>query len=187
MEDNRREKVVEASVSSAPANPMNAADNLIEIVRDSMHSHLNTVARIADMVIPKSLGTILRHEPPEYGAGSQLPGFCGSLAQIVRQTVRGIGGVSKVTENPESYSVQFVVPGWKPADLEILVNARGIAVKGRRTEPSGEVKLIPLGSWSSPESLDINDAKAKADQGILEATIYKSKEAQARKIEISPA
>jgi hypothetical protein len=175
--------------SAAGAAPRNAADAIIEIARDSLHAHLNTVGRVSDVLIPTSLGTVLRHD---VSALSRKPnwsflGVCPACGcgwwNAIRQNLQGSNRPVGVKEGGDAYTVEFEAPGWDKSDLNVLLGPRSLTVEGKKTDTKATVQW----TWRSPEDISPEGASATLDMGVLRVVVYKKEENRARRVEVNPA
>lgn len=168
--------------SIAPSH--NAADAVIEIARDAVHGHLNTLARLSEVFIPTSVGRILRHDMPPYGRlNLDFWNQCG-LWNALKETTGLSSRSVQVTDEGETYVLEFVVPGYESSELDVLINSRGVTVQSKKPEPGRNTRTL-LGAWTSFEEINPKGATATLDKGILKVMVPKSEENKASRVEIS--
>ncbi|HOO97583.1 MAG TPA: Hsp20/alpha crystallin family protein [Caldisericia bacterium] len=99
-----------------------------------------------------------------------------------------------VSETNDSYVVKAEVPGVLSGDIDIEVHDDVLTVTGERKEEKvdekeeGHVKEIFYGKFSRsirlPMPIEVDDVKAKFENGILKVTLPKSEKVKPRKIAI---
>ena len=102
-----------------------------------------------------------------------------------------------IVEEKDKFVLRADVPGVDPAEIEVSMDAGVLTVSGeRRSETSDEsdgLKRVERISgrfyrrFSLPESADADGIAAKSNNGILEVTIPKQPEVQARRITVEAA
>ena len=175
---------VQVESKSARVSPSNAADAMFEIARDAYHGHLDTIGRFSDVLIPTSLGTMLRHDVPKFGRlnfGFPCP-F--DFRPATKQAIRIFSGSTDVSDEGDAYSVSFTVPGYDVSELDVLVSSSGITVKSKASDAEDQ---IVLGRWSSSEDVDPEGATANLENGILKVVVPKRGDKKAVRVPITPA
>ncbi len=102
-----------------------------------------------------------------------------------------------IVEEQDKFVLKADVPGVDPADIEVSMDAGVLSVSGERhsetTDESGGLKRVERISgrfyrrFSLPETADAEGIAAKSSNGILEVTIPKQPEVQARRITVEAA
>ncbi len=102
-----------------------------------------------------------------------------------------------IVEGKDKFVLTADVPGVDPADIEVSMDAGVLSVSGeRRSETSDEtdgLKRVERISgkfyrrFTLPETADAEGIAAKSSNGILEVTIPKQPEIQARRITVEAA
>lgn len=175
---------VQVESKSARVSPSNAADAVFEIARDAYHGHLDTIGRLSDVLIPTSLGTMLRHDVPTFGRlnfGFPCP-F--DFRPVAKQAIGIFSGSTQVSDEGDAYAVSFTVPGYDVSELDVLVRSSGIMVKSKASDTENQ---IVLGRWSSLEEVDPEGAAASLDNGILKVVVQKREDKKAVRVPITSA
>ncbi|MDR2892344.1 MAG: Hsp20/alpha crystallin family protein [Deltaproteobacteria bacterium] len=95
-----------------------------------------------------------------------------------------------VFENDDGYIVDFCVPGIPIDDIELVLTARNLIIKGERKSPEGRYfrQERLAGSFQRALSLnvpvDLDRVNAKNENGILRVTLPKAELVRPRKINI---
>ena len=102
-----------------------------------------------------------------------------------------------IVEEPDKFVLTADVPGVDPAKIEVSMDAGILSVSGERhTEPSdnsdGLSRIERISGkfyrrFTLPETADAEGIAAKSSNGILEVTIPKQPEIQARRITVEAA
>ena len=102
-----------------------------------------------------------------------------------------------IIEEKDRFVLRADVPGVAPADIEVSMDGGVLSVSGHRFEESRSddagmqrVERVSgrfLRRFSLPDSADAESVKARSNNGILEVTIPKLPEVQARRIEVEAA
>jgi len=102
-----------------------------------------------------------------------------------------------IVEEQDKFVLKADVPGVDPADIEVSMDAGVLSVSGERhsetTDESDGLKRVERISgkfyrrFSLPETADAEGIAAKSSNGILEVTIPKQPEVQARRITVEAA
>lgn len=102
-----------------------------------------------------------------------------------------------IIEEKDRFVLRADVPGVTPADIEVSMDGGVLSVSGHRFEESRSddagmqrVERVSgrfLRRFSLPDSADAEGVKAHSKNGILEVTIPKLPEVQARRIEVEAA
>lgn len=102
-----------------------------------------------------------------------------------------------IIEEKDRFVLRADVPGVAPADIEVSMDGGVLSVSGHRFEESRSdeagmqrVERVSgrfLRRFSLPDSADAEGVKAHSKNGILEVTIPKLPEVQARRIEVEAA
>lgn len=97
-------------------------------------------------------------------------------------------------ETAEAVVLRMAVPGIRVEDLDIQVEGRQLTIQGSYPEEDADdgrrywLQTIPHGSFSRtvtlPIGVDLDDAQADVQQGMLTLTLPKAPEARARRIEV---
>jgi HSP20 family molecular chaperone IbpA len=177
---------IHAESKPVGVSPTNAADAVIEIARDAYHGHWNTLGRLSDVFIPTTLGSILRHEIPPYGRlnwGFPCP-F--NLCDLPRQALGTFTRSAQVSDEGDTYAVNFAVPGYEITDLDVLVNSHGITVKSNESDTDKSTRVVHS-KWTSPEEIDPEGATASLDKGVLKVVVQKREDEKAQRVQITSA
>ncbi len=102
-----------------------------------------------------------------------------------------------IIKEKDRFVLRADVPGVTPADIEVSMDGGVLSVSGHRFEESRSdeagmqrVERVSgrfLRRFSLPDSADAEGVKAHSKNGILEVTIPKLPEVQARRIEVEAA
>lgn len=102
-----------------------------------------------------------------------------------------------IIEENERFVLRADVPGVDPADIEVSMDAGVLSVAGQRyeearSEDAGMQRVERVSGrffrrFSLPDTADAESIKAHSKNGILEVTIPKLPEVQARRIEVEAA
>ena len=102
-----------------------------------------------------------------------------------------------IVEGKDKFVLTADVPGVDPADIEVSMDAGVLSVSGKRpsetSDESGGFKRVERNSgkfyrrFTLPETADAEGIAAKSSNGILEVTIPKQPEIQARRITVEAA
>ena len=102
-----------------------------------------------------------------------------------------------IIEEKERFVLRADVPGVDPADIEVSMDAGVLTIAGqRRREPHGEdagLQRMERASgrffrrFSLPDTADAETISAQCRNGILEVSIPKQPQVQARRIEVQAA
>jgi len=180
---------VESNQSGATSSPpLNAADALIEIARDSLHGHLNTLGRLSEVLIPTSLGTLLRHDVPQYDGPNwdflRLGAGQCSLWNAFSPNLHSFTAPVSAVDDGDAYTLEFAVPGIDSTDINVLVSSRAVLVQGRKLS-RGETKNVVYGKWTSSEELSHEGATAALDKGVLKVSVLKIEANRPHRVEIT--
>jgi len=102
-----------------------------------------------------------------------------------------------IIEEMDRFVLRADVPGVEPADIEVSMDAGVLSVSGQRyeearSEDAGLQRVERVSGrffrrFSLPDTTDAESIKAHSKNGILEVTIPKLPEVQARRIEVEAA
>jgi len=102
-----------------------------------------------------------------------------------------------IIEEKDRFVLRADVPGVAPADIEVSMDAGVLSVSGHRyedarSEDAGMQRVERASGrffrrFSMPDTADAESIKAHSKNGILEVTIPKLPEVQARRIEVEAA
>jgi len=102
-----------------------------------------------------------------------------------------------IVEEKDRFVLRADVPGVVPADIEVSMDAGVLSVSGQRyeearSEDAGMQRVERVSGrffrrFSLPDTADAENIKAHSKNGILEVTIQKLPEVQARRIEVEAA
>lgn len=102
-----------------------------------------------------------------------------------------------IIEEKDRYVLRADVPGVAPADIEVSMDGGVLSVSGHRFDESrsddASMQRVERVSgrffrrFSLPDTADAEGVKAHSKNGILEVTIPKHPEVQARRIEVEAA
>lgn len=102
-----------------------------------------------------------------------------------------------IIEEKDRFVLRADVPGVEPADIEVSMDAGVLSVSGQRyeearSEDAGLQRVERVSGrffrrFSLPDTTDAESIKAHSKNGILEVTIPKLPEVQARRIEVEAA
>jgi len=102
-----------------------------------------------------------------------------------------------IVEEKDRFVLRADVPGVAPADIEVSMDAGVLSVSGHRyedarSEDAGMQRVERASGrffrrFSLPDTADAESIKAHSKNGILEVTIPKLPEVQARRIEVEAA
>lgn len=102
-----------------------------------------------------------------------------------------------IIEEKDRFVLRADVPGVEPADIEVSMDAGVLSVSGQRyeearSEDAGLQRVERVSGrffrrFSLPDTTDAESIKAHSKNGILEVTIPKLPEIQARRIEVEAA
>jgi HSP20 family protein len=102
-----------------------------------------------------------------------------------------------IIEEKDRFVLRADVPGVEPADIEVSMDAGVLSVSGQRyeearSEDAGMQRVERVSGrffrrFSLPDTADAESVKAHSKNGILEVTIPKLPEVQARRIEVEAA
>jgi len=99
-----------------------------------------------------------------------------------------------VESREDAYVISALLPGFKPADIEIQIAEGVVSIQGELKLDEEEkatwlVRERPRGHFSRsielPGSMDADNAKASFEDGILTLTIPKSPEARPKTIKVN--
>ena len=96
-----------------------------------------------------------------------------------------------ILENDEGYIVDVCVPGIPVEDIELVLTARNLIIKGERKSPEGRYfrQERLAGSFQRALSLNVpvdrDKVSAKNENGILRVTLPKAESVKPRKIAIN--
>lgn len=85
-------------------------------------------------------------------------------------------------EHDDAIVMEVDLPGVSPSDLEVEVDGRTLAIRGKRNR--GQAVFAYERILVLPENLDTETLEAKLDRGVLMIKIAKSAQARKRRIEI---
>jgi HSP20 family protein len=139
---------------------------------------------------PGSIFDLLHRELSPYtGRRSTLNGEDNTVADWVPAV--------DIVEEKDKFVLKADVPGVEPAEIEVSMDAGVLSVSGERrsetTDESDGLKRVERISgkfyrrFSLPETADAEGIAAKSNNGILEVTIPKLPEVQARRITVEAA
>jgi HSP20 family protein len=102
-----------------------------------------------------------------------------------------------IIEEKERFVLRADVPGVDPADIEVSMDAGVLSIAGQRvqesrSEDAGLQRMERVSGrffrrFSLPDTTDAESIKAQCRNGILEVSIPKQPEVQARRIEVEAA
>jgi HSP20 family protein len=102
-----------------------------------------------------------------------------------------------IIEEKERFLLRADVPGVDPADIEVSMDAGVLSIAGQRvqesrSEDAGLQRMERVSGrffrrFSLPDTADADNIKAQCRNGILEVSIPKQPEVQARRIEVHAA
>ena len=102
-----------------------------------------------------------------------------------------------IVEEQERFVLRADVPGVDPADIDLSMDAGVLSISGHRTaesrsEEAGMQRVERVSGrffrrFSLPDTADAEGIKAHSKNGILEVTVPKLPEVQARRIEVEAA
>jgi HSP20 family protein len=102
-----------------------------------------------------------------------------------------------IIEEQERFVLRADVPGVDPADIEVSMDAGVLSIAGQRvqesrSEDAGLQRMERVSGrffrrFSLPDTTDADNIKAQCRNGILEVSIPKQPEVQARRIEVEAA
>jgi HSP20 family protein len=102
-----------------------------------------------------------------------------------------------IIEEKERFVLRADVPGVDPADIEVSMDAGVLSIAGQRvresqSEDAGLQRMERVSGrffrrFSLPDTTDAENIKAQCRNGILEVSIPKLPEVQARRIEVEAA
>lgn len=144
---------------------------------------------------------IRRHEPWSLFDLMQrdLPPFDGRRTALTDSdnTVADWVPAVDIVEEKERYVLKADVPGVNPAEIDISMDGGVLSLSGeRRSESSNEFEGLKrverlsgrfFRRFTLPETADAEGITAKSSNGILEVTIPKQPEVQARRITVEAA
>ncbi|MDL2306567.1 Hsp20/alpha crystallin family protein [Desulfovibrio sp. OttesenSCG-928-C06] len=93
-----------------------------------------------------------------------------------------------IVENDEGYIVDVCVPGVPSDDIELVLTARNLIIKGERKSPEGRYfrQERMAGSFQRVLTLNVpvdrDKVTAKSENGILRVTLPKAESVKPRKI-----
>lgn len=97
-------------------------------------------------------------------------------------------------ETPEAYLLVFDLPGVKRDDISVTTEGEDVVLSGERSRPEwGENAAVrrserPYGGFRRalrmPADVQIDDIKARLDEGVLTVTLPRHTETSARKVDI---
>lgn len=96
-----------------------------------------------------------------------------------------------IVESDEGYIVDVCIPGVPPDDIELVLTARNLIIKGERKSPEGRYFRQERIAGSFQRALNLNvpvdrdKVTAKNDNGILRVTLPKTDSVKPRKISIN--
>ncbi len=102
-----------------------------------------------------------------------------------------------IVEEKDKFVLRAEVPGVDPAEIEVSMDAGVLSVSGERRRESSDgsdsLRRVERNSgkfyrrFTLPETADAEGIAAKSNNGILEVTIPKQPEVQARRITVEAA
>ena len=102
-----------------------------------------------------------------------------------------------IIEEKDRFVLRADVPGVEPSDIEVSMDAGVLSISGQRyeearSEDAGMQRVERASGrffrrFSLPDTADAESIKAQGKNGILEVTIPKLAEVQARRIEVEAA
>jgi len=109
------------------------------------------------------------------------------------QAEQFIKPAASVTEIADGYMLEIEMPGVKKDGLEISVENNELAIRGRRSLPAVEGRLIHRESrpenfrrvFEIDPSIDAGKISAKIDQGLMTLILPKAEHVKPRKIAVS--
>ena len=114
---------------------------------------------------------------------------------ILRKNTFGSRGLPypavNIAENDEGYIVDVRLPGVAPDDIELVITARNLIIKGERKSPEGRYFRQERSSGMFQRALTLNapvdrdKVNAKSENGILRVTLPKADAVKPRKISIT--
>ncbi|MDR1125342.1 MAG: Hsp20/alpha crystallin family protein [Deltaproteobacteria bacterium] len=96
-----------------------------------------------------------------------------------------------IAENDDGYIVDVCIPGVPPDDIELVITARNLIIKGERKSPEGRYFRQERSAGSFQRALNLNvpvdrdKVVAKNENGILRVTLPKADSVKPRKISIN--
>lgn len=96
-----------------------------------------------------------------------------------------------IAENEEEYIVDICLPGVPPDEIDLVITARNLIIKGERKSPEGRYyrQERKAGSFQRVLSLNVavdrDNVTARDENGILRVILPKSAAARPRKISIA--
>lgn len=95
-----------------------------------------------------------------------------------------------IAEDDEGYIVDVCIPGVPPEDVELVITARNLIIKGERKSPEGRYFRQERAAGTFQRALSLNvpvdrdKVSAKSENGILRVTLPKAEAVKPRKIQI---
>lgn len=96
-----------------------------------------------------------------------------------------------IVESDDGYIVDVCIPGVHPDDIELVLTARNLIIKGERKSPEGRYFRQERIAGSFQRALNLNvpvdrdKVTAKNENGILRVTLPKADSVKPRKISIN--
>jgi HSP20 family molecular chaperone IbpA len=179
---------------------LNTGDALVTLARDTVHSHWNVVAELADIFCLGSVGEILRHDAttfrrrPYVRASTVRAGTV--FGNILSKYVPSLTTASPdaVRETASAFVLEFKVPGWTKEQLTIHAGQNWVRVHGEKPEeeepdilePAEQPRVVTYDArWTAPEEINPEDVTANLENGILRVTVGKLEENRARTVPIN--
>lgn len=103
---------------------------------------------------------------------------------------KGLFPKVNIAENDDSYIVDVCVPGIPSEDVELVLTARNLIIKGERKSPEGRYFRQERGAGTFQRALNLNvpvdreRVTAKNENGVLRVTLPKAESVKPRKIAI---
>ncbi|MDL2314505.1 Hsp20/alpha crystallin family protein [Desulfovibrio sp. OttesenSCG-928-C14] len=103
---------------------------------------------------------------------------------------KGIFPQVNISENDDAYLVDVCVPGIPSEDVELVLTARNLIIKGERKSPEGRYFRQERGAGTFQRALSLNvpvereKVTARNENGILRVTLPKAESVKPRKIAI---
>ena len=96
-----------------------------------------------------------------------------------------------IAENDDGYIVDVCIPGVSADEVELVLTARNLIIKGERKSPEGRYFRQERIAGSFQRALNLNvpverdKVSAKSENGILRVTLPKAESVKPRKISIN--
>lgn len=108
---------------------------------------------------------------------------------------RNFTPATDISENDDSYTISFDIPGMKKEDIKIEIDSNILMISGERkrenkTDKKDKIQRFEKTygffkrSFSLPQGIDPNGIQANYENGVLELALPKTAEAKPRRIEI---